>query len=166
LYEDETDADKVYVKDVTIDTDFELLFPDNYVNNIAERLNLYTQLNGLKTQEALEVFKTQLIDRFGELPEQVTDLLNSVQIKWLAIAIGFEKIIMKQNKLIGYFINDQQSSFYQSTTFTKVLQFVQKHPNVCKMKEKQTRAGLRLLLTFDNITSVQKALNALQPIVA
>jgi transcription-repair coupling factor (superfamily II helicase) len=73
---------------------------------------------------------------------------------------------MKQNKLIGYFINDQQSSFYQSANFTRVLQFVQKHPNRCKMKEKQTRAALRLLLTFDNVTSVDKALKALRPIVA
>ncbi len=165
LYDEDEEA-KVYVKEVTIDTDFELLFPDDYVNNIAERLNLYTQLNNLKTPEALIVFEKELVDRFGELPPQVTDLLNSVQIKWLAINIGFEKLIMKQNRLIGYFINDQQSSFYQSANFTKVLQFVQKHPNVCKMKEKQTRAGLRLLLTFDAITSVEKALKALKPIMA
>ncbi|ULC59851.1 transcription-repair coupling factor [Flaviramulus sp. BrNp1-15] len=163
---DEDEADKVYVKDVTIDSDFELLFPDSYVNNIAERLNLYTQLNNLKTEAELNTFEKELIDRFGELPKQVTDLLNSVQIKWLATKIGFEKIIMKQGKLIGYFINDQQSRFYQSSNFTKVLQFVQSHPNACKMKEKQTRNGLRLMLTFNNIKSVKQALNALQPIVA
>ena len=162
----EDEADKVYVKDVTIDTDFELLFPDDYVNNIAERLNLYTQLNNLKTEAELHTFEKDLIDRFGELPKQVTDLLNSVQIKWLATKIGFEKIIMKQGKLIGYFVNDQQSSFYQSSNFTKVLQFVQTHSSDCKMKEKQTRNGLRLMLTFNNIKSVKQALSALQPIVA
>tara|TARA_R110002111_G_scaffold83036_2_gene130733 strand:+ start:2620 stop:6036 length:3417 start_codon:yes stop_codon:yes gene_type:complete len=163
---DEDEATKVYVKDVTIDTDFELLFPDDYVNNIAERLNLYTQLNNLKTEEELHIFEAELVDRFGELPKQVTDLLNSVQIKWIATKAGFEKIVMKQGKLIGYFINDQQSNFYQSTGFTKVLQFVQKHPNLCKMKEKQTRNGLRLMLTFDNIKSIKQALNTLEPIVA
>ncbi len=162
----EDEANKIYVKDVTIDTDFELLFPDSYVNNIAERLNLYTQLNNLKTEEELHIFETELIDRFGELPKEVTDLLNSVQIKWLATKIGFEKIIMKQGKLIGYFINDQQSSFYQSANFTKVLQFVQTNSSSCKMKEKQTRSGLRLMLTFENIKSVKQALDALQPIVA
>ncbi|MFD2726546.1 transcription-repair coupling factor [Hyunsoonleella rubra] len=165
LYKDDGE-DKVYVKDVTIDTDFELLFPDNYVNNIAERLNLYTQLNNIKTEEELDKFKVELMDRFGELPSQVTDLLNSVQIKWLAVKIGFEKVVMKKGKLIGYFISDQQSSFYQSPNFTKVLQYVQTHPNVCKMKEKQTRAGLRLLLTFEQISTVKHALEALQPIVA
>ncbi|WP_408612151.1 transcription-repair coupling factor [Flavivirga spongiicola] len=165
LYSD-PDEDKVYVKEVTIDTDFELLFPDDYVNNIAERLSLYTQLNNLKNENELSTFETELLDRFGELPEQVTDLLNSVQIKWLATKIGFEKVIMKQGKFIGYFINDQQSNFYQSSNFTKVLQFVQAHSNACKMKEKQTRNGLRLMLTFDDIKSVKQALKALKPIVA
>ncbi|WP_405294685.1 transcription-repair coupling factor [Algibacter sp. Ld11] len=163
---DEPEEDRVYVKDVTIDTDFELLFPDDYVNNIAERLSLYTQLNNLKTEAELHTFETELVDRFGELPIQVTDLLNSVQIKWLATKIGFEKVVMKQGKLIGYFINDQQSNFYQSSGFTKVLQFVQKHPGAGKIKEKQTRNGLRLMLTFEKIKTVKQALNALQPIVA
>ncbi|APY11115.1 transcription-repair coupling factor [Seonamhaeicola sp. S2-3] len=162
----ESDTDKVYVKDVTIDTDFELLFPDSYVNNIAERLSLYTKLNELKTEAELNQFEKELIDRFGALPEQVTDLLNSVQIKWIATQIGFEKIIMKQGKFVGYFISDQQSSFYQSKWFTKVLQYVQANSHLCKMKEKQTRKGLRLLLTFDNVKSVEKALKLLKPIVA
>ena len=162
----ESDEDKVYVKEVTIDTDFELLFPDNYVNNITERLNLYTQLNNLKTEDELNTFEAELLDRFGELPEQVTDLLNSVQIKWLATKIGFEKVIMKQGKFIGYFINDQQSSFYQSGNFTKVLQFVQTHSDDCKMKEKQTRNGLRLMLTFNDVKSVKQALKMLKPIMA
>jgi len=69
-------------------------------------------------------------------------------------------------KFIGYFINDQQSRFYQSSNFTKVLQFVQKNPQACKMKEKQTRNGLRLLLTFESIKSVKQALAVLKPIMA
>ena len=73
---------------------------------------------------------------------------------------------MKQSKFVGYFINDQQSNFYQSGGFTKVLKFVQTNSNICKMKEKQTRAGLRLLLTFENIKSVNQALKAIKPIVA
>nr|WP_208864188.1 transcription-repair coupling factor [Gaetbulibacter sp. S0825] len=165
LYNDEG-KEKTYIKDITIDTDFELLFPDDYVNNIAERLNLYTELNELKTEEELEAFEARLVDRFGELPIQVVDLLNSVRIKWIAAKLGFEKIIMKQNRCIGYFIKDQQSSFYQSVGFTKVLQYIQNHPTACKMKEKQTRQGLRLLLTFENIKSIDNALKALQPILA
>ncbi|WP_242120256.1 transcription-repair coupling factor [Aestuariivivens sediminicola] len=165
LYKDSKEG-TTYVKDVTIDSDFELLFPDSYINNITERLNLYTELNSIKSQEALRHFEGALVDRFGALPQQVVDLLDSVQIKWLATKIGFEKVVMKKGKLIGYFLNDQQSSFYQSDTFTKVLQFVQGHPDLCKIKEKQTRNGLRLILTFEQIKSVRQALKVLQSILA
>jgi transcription-repair coupling factor (superfamily II helicase) len=164
LYNEDLD-DKEYVKDVTIDSDFELLFPDDYVNNITERLNLYTQLNNIKTKEALKTFENDLIDRFGELPIQVLDLLNSVRIKWISSKVGFEKVIMKHGKLVGYFISDQQSNFYQSKWFTKVLQFVQQNPKICKMKETQTRNGLRLLLTFEDIKTIEKALLRLEQII-
>jgi len=165
LYKDD-EAYKIYVKDVTIDTDFELLFPDDYVNNITERLNLYTKLNELKTEEGLLTFEKDIIDRFGEMPTQVIDLLNSVRIKWVATKLGLEKVVMKKQKLIGYFIKDQQSPFYQSPDFTKVLQYVQQNLKACKMKEKQTRQGLRLLITFDKVDSVNKALINLNSILA
>jgi transcription-repair coupling factor (superfamily II helicase) len=163
LYKDDGKP-KQFVKDITIDTDFELLFPDDYVNNITERLNLYTKLNEIKTEEALEKFEIEIIDRFGDLPTQVSDLLDSVRLKWIATKMGLEKLIMKKGKLIGYFINDQQSKFYQSDDFSKVLQFVQMNAGKCKMKEKKTRNGLRLLLTFDNIKSIKQALAALSDI--
>ncbi len=162
--ETENLEDKAFVKDTQIDTSFELLFPDDYINNISERLKLYTHLNNLKTEEELQKFEAELTDRFGELPVQAVDLLNSVRIKWIAAKIGLEKIVMKQGKMIGYFIADQQSNFYQTPNFTKVLQYVQTHPHSCKMKEKQTRAGLRLLLTFEKITSVERALKVLEPL--
>ncbi len=164
LYDEvEGDKEKVYVKEMQLDTDFELLFPDDYINNITERLNLYTQLNDVEDEEGLQKFEAQLVDRFGELPEPVVDLMNSVRVKWIATHIGLEKVIMKKGKFMGYFIADQQSSFYQSAVFTQVLQYVQSHPQQAKLKEKQTRTGLRLLLTFHRITSVDKALKVLEP---
>jgi transcription-repair coupling factor (superfamily II helicase) len=164
LYEEvEGHHEKVFVKETQIDSDFELLFPDDYINNITERLNLYTELSQIKNETDLQKFETALDDRFGELPAQAEDLLNSVRIKLLANGIGLEKIVLKNGKMLGYFIADQQSEFYQSPTFTKVLQFVQTHHQVCKIKEKQTRNGLRLLLTFEKITSIEKALQALAP---
>ena len=129
-------------------------------------MSLYTQLKNLKTEEELTKFEAELVDRFGELPSRAEDLLNSVRIKWIASKIGLEKVVMKQDKLIGYFISDQQSSFYQSQAFTNVLKYVQSHPQTCTMKEKQTRSGLRLLLTFEKINSVDKALKVLQPLGA
>ena len=152
------------VKDTQIDTDFELLFPDDYINNIAERLNLYTKLNELSTEEELLKFEAELEDRFGELPTQAVDLLNSVRIKWIAAKIGLERVVLKKNKMVGYFIADQNSRFYQTANFTKVLQYVQTHKQNCTMKEKQTRNGLRLLLTFDRISSIDKALKVLEPL--
>ena len=165
LYDEvEGNTDKVYVKDTQLDTDFELLFPDDYINNITERLNLYTQLNQVTDEVGLQQFETSLIDRFGELPEQAIDLLNSVRIKWIATSIGLERVILKKGKFLGYFVADQQSPFYQTETFTKVLHYVQRHPNQCQLKEKQTRNGLRLLLVFEGITSVESALKVLRPI--
>ena len=152
---------KNFVKETVIDTDFELLFPDDYVNNITERLNLYTKLNEIKDEITLQKFENELIDRFGELPQPAVDLFNSVRIKWVAIAMGLERVVMKKGKLVGYFVSDQQSAFYQSEAFTKVLQYVQSHSSTVKMKEKQTRSGLRLILTFEGIVSINKALKAL-----
>ncbi|MGC1515405.1 MAG: transcription-repair coupling factor [Maribacter sp.] len=164
LYDEvEGPHEKIFVKETQIDTDFELLFPDDYINNITERLTLYTDLNQIKDEEALQKFEAQLVDRFGELPDEAADLLNSVRIKWIANSIGLEKIVMKQGKMIGYFISDQQSAFYQTNTFTGVLQYVQNHAQTCKIKEKNTRNGLRLLLVFENIRSVDRAYLALKP---
>ena len=163
LYKDDGKP-KQYVKDITIDTDFELLFPDDYINNITERLNLYTKLNDIKTEQELAKFEYEIIDRFGELPTQVSDLLDSVRLKWIATKMGIEKLIMKQGKMIGYFIKDQQSGFYQSDDFSKVLQFAQLNAGKCKIKEKTTRNGLRLLITFEHIKSTKRALAALSHI--
>lgn len=163
LYETDTDVEtKEYVKDLQIDTDFELLFPDEYINNVTERLALYNELGTCKTEEELVAYENKLIDRFGPLPKEAKALLNSIRIKWIATKIGIERIVMKQGKLIGYFIADQQSDYYTSKRFTNVLRFVQQHGNLCKMKEKETKNGLRLLLTFENVKSINKALELMQ----
>ena len=165
LYQDENDNEtKEYVKDLQIDTDYEILFPDDYINNITERLNLYNELSQIKDEATLQQFEQKLIDRFGALPKPAIALLNSVRIKWKATAIGLEKVVIKQGKMVGYFISDQQSDFYQTSRFMKVLQFVQQNGNLCKMKEKETKNGLRLLLTFENVKSINKALELLEGI--
>ncbi len=164
LYKDTSGKPKAFVKEIQIDTDFELLFPDDYINIITERLNLYRELGELQTEEELLQYEQRLTDRFGELPIQAEDLLNSVRLKWVAKNLGLERIILKQKRLIGYFIADQQSPFYQTKIFTSILQFVQQNIAICKMKEKETKQGLRLLLTFDEITSVERALKVLSQI--
>ncbi len=162
LYKDEEKTEKVFVKDINIDTDFELLFPDEYINNISERLNLYNELSVIKDEATLLAYEQKLIDRFGPLPKQAVSLLSSIKIKWIATKFGVEKLVMKQGKMICYFVSDQQSEFYTSPYFHQVLQFVQKNQNICKMKEKQTPNGLRLLLTFENVKSIRKALEMME----
>jgi len=163
LYEEEnTKETKTFVKELQIDTDFELLFPDDYINSVNERLSLYNELGNCKNEEELTAFENKLIDRFGPLPKEAKALLNSIKIKWIATKIGIEKLVMKQGKMVGYFVSDQQSAYYASRSFTKVLQFVQQHGNICKMKEKETKNGLRLLLTFENVKSVNKALEFME----
>ncbi len=164
LYPTDNSKPKIYVKEVTIDTDFEILFPDDYINSITERLALYNKLGTLKTEEELQVFESEIIDRFGEFPTQVEDLLDSVRIKWLARALGLEKIILKQKRMIGYFLSDQQSDFYQTEAFSKMLKYVQQNGKSCVMKEKQTKNGLRLMITFIKINTVKTALEILNKI--
>ncbi|MBT4414497.1 MAG: transcription-repair coupling factor [Polaribacter sp.] len=161
LYPADNSKPKEFVKEVQIDTDFEILFPDDYVNSITERLSLYNKLGSLKTAEELQVFETEIVDRFGEVPNEVLDLLDSVRIKWLAKQLGLEKIILKQKRMIGYFVSNQQSEFYQTAAFSKMLKYVQQNSKNCVMKEKETKNGLRLLITFIKIDSVKTALQIL-----
>ena len=164
LYTTEENKPKEFIKEVQIDTDFEILFPDNYINSITERLNLYNELSTLKTDEELQQYEQRLIDRFGELPIQAVDLLDSVRLKWFAKQLGLEKIVLKQKRMIGYFISNQQSEFYQTKAFTSVLTYVQQNPTTSVIKEKQTKIGLRLLITFIKIDSVETALKRLKKI--
>jgi transcription-repair coupling factor (superfamily II helicase) len=150
-----------FVNDCNIDTDMEILIPDTYVNNIAERLNLYRELDDAKEESELIQFEANLNDRFGPVPEQAIELIHTIRLRWLAMETGFEKLILKNNKLIGYFIPNQNSPYYQSEVFTKVLKFVQTNARTCKMKENNGK----LLLTFENIKSIDDAINALKPIL-
>lgn len=165
LYPEESDIEtKEYVKDLQIDSDFELLFPDDYINSVTERLSLYNDLAIIKTEEKLQEYQQQLEDRFGKLPKSALALLDSLRIKWIASHLGIEKLVLKQGKMVCYFLGDQQSNYYQSARFHKVLLFVQQNSNLCKMKEKETKNGLRLLLSFENVKSVKRALELIEMI--
>ena len=164
LYASQESGPKEYVKEVQIDTDFEILFPDHYINVITERLNLYNELSSIETEEKLQQYEERLIDRFGELPKPAIDLLDSLRIKWLAKEFGLERVILKQKRMIGYFVSDQQSNFYQTEAFGRILKYVQKNPRSVVMKEKKTNAGLRLLITFIKIDTLKVALETLKKI--
>jgi len=156
---------KKYIKEVQIDTDFEILFPDTYINIVNERLALYNELSGIKDEAGLAKFKKNLEDRFGKVPSQAEELLNTLRLKWEATQLGLERLIIKNNKCVGYFLADQQSDFYQSPVFNQILISVQKQPDQFSIKEKQTRNGLRLLLVLGGIHSIKKLVDRLHTLV-
>jgi len=151
-----------FVKDCVLETDFELRITEDYINNVSERLSIYQDLDNLNTKEEIEAYKKQLIDRFGPLPRVVKELLRSFELRWLAQEIGFEKLVIKQGSMIGYFVANSQSKYYDSPMFTQVLKYVQSNPKDCKMSEKNDR--LRLL--YSNVMNMDQAFERLGEIVS
>jgi transcription-repair coupling factor (superfamily II helicase) len=157
LYTKEKEAqppvtDQKFLRDCQIDTDLELLFPDFYISNISERIRLYRELDNIETEEKLKEFETHLVDRFGPLPEPSQELLKVVRLRRLSMTLGFEKLVLKNKKLLIYFISDQTSAYYQSPVFSKILAFVQKQPKRFQMKE----GNNKLTLTISHIDSLQQ----------
>jgi len=156
-----TDSMTSFVRECVLETDLEVRIPDDYVNNVAERLSLYQEMDNLENEEQLEKFSNQLIDRFGPLPSEVNDLIQSFQLRWLAQSLGLEKLVLKQNKMIGYFISNPQSKFYETDTFTKVLSYIQRAPKGCKISEKNDR----LRIIYDDVNDINKAFDKLNDIL-
>jgi transcription-repair coupling factor (superfamily II helicase) len=142
-----------YVNDCQIDTDMEMLFPDSYIPGASERMLLYRELDGIENPEQLRRFKASLVDRFGNMPTESHELLEVVRLRWKAMDLGIEKIILKNSSMICYFVSDQKSKFYQSNEFLKTVQFVQRNKSGAKMKE----ANNKLMLTLPDIGNVETA---------
>jgi transcription-repair coupling factor (superfamily II helicase) len=150
-----------FVSDCQIDTDLEILIPDEYVSNITERLSLYKDLDNLEKEDELKKFALSLQDRFGPVPSPTLELIDVVRLRWIAMDIGFEKVVLKHGKMVGHFTTKQDSPYYQSPMFTNVLQYVQEHPRAVRMKQSVEK----LTLAFDNINSVKEAIEVLKPVV-
>ncbi len=134
-----TDSPLQFVNDTILETDLEVRIPDTYVNNVAERLSLYQEMDNFKTMDELKAFEQQLIDRFGPIPEAVEDLLQSFELRWMAQELGLEKLVLKGGKMIGYFISNPQSPFYETPIFTQVLTAITSNPSRFKMSEKNDK---------------------------
>lgn len=158
LFKEEIAQQDDYVSDCTIDTDLEILIPDDYVSNITERLSLYTRLDNCETEADLTAFKTEMEDRFGNLPSQVTDLFDTVRARWAGVALGFEKMTLKDNVLRCYFINKPESPYFESELFKNILNYLQIGTNKARLKQ----AGKNFLLVVDDVNSMQAMLRFLQ----
>lgn len=135
LFKEEISKQEDYVQDCTIDTDMEILIPDSYVESVTERLSLYTRLDNCENEEELQAFAAELQDRFGPIPDQVVNLFDTVRSRKLAVELGFEKMILKDEELRCYFINRPDSPYFESPIFQHILSFIQVKTNMARLKQ-------------------------------
>jgi transcription-repair coupling factor (superfamily II helicase) len=154
------DAPRRYVREAVIETDFELLLPDDYVSDIPERIALYRELDDLDKEADLADFRARLEDRFGPIPRQAEDLIDTIRLRWLAEFLGMEKIVLKAGKLIAAFVPDENSPYYQGPVFARVLDYLKDHVKSTKMY--QRNGGLRL--SIEPVKSPHEALEHLERI--
>ena len=155
---EQTVSTRNYTHDCQIDTDLELLLPESYISNVTERMNLYRELDNITTEEELEQFRSMLKDRFGALPGEAGELLNVVRLRWLAMRTGVEKIILKNNTLIAYFVADPDSVFYRSEIFTRIIGNIQRNPKLFRMRQDKDRLSFRV----NHAGSIEKAFAILE----
>lgn len=154
------DNAKEYVRDVEIETDLEMLIPDQYINHIQQRLNLYTELDNLETEEEISRFRSSLEDRFGPVPFQVDHLFDGLRLRWISKKLGFERVILKNECLKCFFLGNPQSSFYESPKFQATLAFIN-HPSLSN-KVKLKNARRHLIMQADHISTIHEALDFLK----
>ncbi len=163
LFQEEIAQKGSYVRDVTIETDVEMLIPSEYVTNTQERLNLYTELNNVDSEEGIAAYAKRMEDRFGKLPKPVNALFDGLRLQWLCKKIGFERLILKGGKLRCYFLSDPQSSFYATEHFQKFMAFIHKHGRVMGVSLKQTNK--ELIVVQDDVRSIKAVKGLLEQLV-
>ena len=158
LFKEEIAKQEDFVQDCSIDTDLEILIPDSYVESITERLSLYSRLDNCDKEEELLQFYAELKDRFGPVPKQVNDLFDTVRCRKLAVTLGFEKMLLKNEVLKCYFINKPDSPYFESEVFQRLLDFIQTQTNKAKLKQ----VGKLFMLVIDDIKNMHSLLEILQ----
>ncbi|MCB0639558.1 MAG: transcription-repair coupling factor [Lewinella sp.] len=152
-----------FVRDVQIDTDVEMLIPDDYITNIQERLNLYTELDAIEKEGDLQRFAERLRDRFGRIPPQVEELFDGLRLRWECVELGFERIILKDGKLRCFFVEDPQSLFYETPRFQHILQLITTEGKLRGINLKQSPRAL--ILVKDGVNSLSEARQVLKGIL-
>jgi transcription-repair coupling factor (superfamily II helicase) len=145
-----------FVSDCVIETDFELLLPDTYVSSVTEKVKLYREMDNLQNEDDISRFSRELEDRFGVMPVEVRELLRVVGLRQLGIRLGMEKIVIKQNVMVVYFVANPQSIYYQTSLFGQILQNVNKQSARMRLKEQNKR----LSLVVQRVGSVEEAKKA------
>ena len=152
LFKEEIQQQDDFVKDCTIDTDLEILIPDDYVESITERLSLYSRLDNCGNEKELNDFHAEMIDRFGPIPPQVEDLFTTVRCRKIAVELGFEKMLLKNENLKCFFVSNPESPYFSSETFTGILKFIQTKTNKARLKQ----VGRNGILIVENIKTMNE----------
>lgn len=160
LFKEEISKQDDFVQDCTIDTDLEILIPDAYVESITERLSLYTRLDNCENEEELKLFEQEMHDRFGPVPGQVKDLFDTVRSRWIAVELGFEKMMLKDETLKCYFVNKPDSPYFESEVFKKLLDFLQTQTNQARLRQ----SGKMFMLVVEKVKSMQDLLRFIRRI--
>ena len=147
-----------FVEDCALESDLEMYFPDNYVPGSSERMLLYRELDNINNDNDLETYRQRLVDRFGEVPHEALELMQVVPLRRLGKRLGCEKIMLRQGKMNMQFVANPDSAYYQSKTFSAVINYVGNHPRQCDFKQ----VGTRRLLTVSQIPTVEAAVNVLR----
>lgn len=142
-----------FVTDVTIESDLELLFPASYIPNDSERITIYRELDNIENESDLAQFKIRLEDRFGKIPQESLDLIRVVNLRRTAKSLGLEKVVLKNGAMNLFLVSNIESPYYQSAAFDKLLTYIQKHPRICELKEKNNKRSI----TIKNIPNVETA---------
>ncbi|MEM6700473.1 MAG: TRCF domain-containing protein, partial [Bacteroidota bacterium] len=162
LFKEDMEKERTYVRDVTIDTDVEMHIPNEYISNIQERLSLYTDLDKIEDEAGIEKFKAMLRDRFGRIPAEVMELFEGLRLRWISKSLGFERIILKNNKLRCYFVENPQSPFYESQFFQDFFGFIAAKGGKHQISFKKTNR--HLIVVRDNVRSLKGARKVLEKI--
>ena len=147
-----------YVSDCQFESDLELMLPDDYVPQEAERISLYRELDGLEQEREVAAFCERLRDRFGAIPAVTLDLVQVVNLRRVAKELGFEKVSLKQGKMYLYFVGDEHKAYYQSEVFGRVLNYLQQNPRRCKLRE----LGGRRSMMVQSVSTVLEAVQILK----
>ena len=149
-----------YVTDCQINTDMELMFPTEYIENVSERITLYRELDSIDNETDLLEFEKRVEDRFGKIPEKSKNLLLVVRIRWMAIKYGIEKLVLKNERMTAFLVSNPLSSYYQSENFGKILQFIATHPRQCQLRDQYNRRSVVVSM----VRTVNQAYNILSEI--
>tara|TARA_B100001173_G_scaffold60892_1_gene51218 strand:+ start:8811 stop:12134 length:3324 start_codon:yes stop_codon:yes gene_type:complete len=144
------------------ETDLELMFPNDFINSSKERLNLYTKLNKIISQDELDSFKSELIDRFGTLPNIVDELLKTIELRWFSAELGFDKVVLKKNILIGYIKNFNSEE--QKINLDRLFKYSRNNQNSISFSQKKLNDGEKFIVKIQKINSISKAIQVLSEI--